>query len=62
MTEPEELIEVTAVARNGDSGGPIFAQDGTLAGVLFGFISGTTNGSHVGRVRSFLRPLLGKTQ
>jgi len=62
MTEPEELIEVTAAARNGDSGGPIFAQDGTLAGVLFGSISGTTNGSHVGRVRSFLRPLLGQMQ
>ncbi len=58
MTEPEEILEVTTAARNGDSGGPIFAQDGTLAGVLFGSISGTTNGSHSGRVRSFLRSVL----
>jgi len=61
MTEPEEILEVTTAARNGDSGGPIFAQDGTLAGVLFGSISGTTNGSHVGRVRSFLQPLIAAT-
>ena len=58
MTEPEDIIEVTTAARNGDSGGPIFAQDGTLAGVLFGSISGTTNGSHAGRVRRFLQSVL----
>ena len=61
MSEPEEILEVTTAARNGDSGGPIFAQDGTLAGVLFGSISGTTNGSHAGRVRTFLRSLLVET-
>jgi S1-C subfamily serine protease len=60
-TEPAEMIEVTTAARNGDSGGPIFSQDGALAGVLFGSISGTTNGSHVGRVRQFLRPLLAES-
>lgn len=58
MTEPNDIIEVTTAARNGDSGGPIFALDGTLAGVLFGSISGTTNGSHVGRVREFLQSVL----
>ncbi len=61
MTDPEEILEVTTAARNGDSGGPIFAQDGTLAGVLFGSIAGTTNGSHSGRVRSFLRSVLPQT-
>lgn len=58
MTEPNDIIEVTTAARNGDSGGPIFALDGTLAGVLFGSISGTTNGSHVGRVRHFLQSVV----
>lgn len=61
MTEPNDIIEVTTAARNGDSGGPIFALDGTLAGVLFGSISGTTNGSHVGRVREFLQSVLVET-
>jgi S1-C subfamily serine protease len=61
MTEPNDIIEVTTAARNGDSGGPIFALDGTLAGVLFGSISGTTNGSHVGRVRHFLQSVLIET-
>lgn len=58
MTEPAEILEITTAARNGDSGGPIFAQDGTLAGVLFGSASGTTNGSHAGRVRHFLQPVI----
>jgi S1-C subfamily serine protease len=61
MTEPNDIIEVTTAARNGDSGGPIFALDGTLAGVLFGSVSGTTNGSHVGRVRHFLQSVLVET-
>jgi len=61
MTEPEDILEITTGARSGDSGGPIFAQDGTLAGVLFGSISGTTNGSHIGRVRMFLESLIGNT-
>lgn len=58
MKEPAEILEVTTGARSGDSGGPIFAQDETLAGVLFGSISGTTNGSHNGRVKTFLKPIL----
>ena len=57
MTEPAEIIEVTTPVRSGDSGGPIFAQDGSLAGVIFGSASGTTNGSHAGRVRMFLDSL-----
>ena len=57
MTEPAEILEVTTPVRGGDSGGPIFAQDGSLAGVIFGSASGTTNGSHAGRVRRFLDSL-----
>ena len=57
MTEPAEILEVTTPVRGGDSGGPIFAQNGSLAGVIFGSASGTTNGSHAGRVRMFLDSL-----
>jgi len=54
---PFELVELTASARQGDSGGPIFNDRGELAGVLFGSASGRTTGSHSGRVRQFLAPL-----
>ena len=57
MTEPAEILEVTTPVRGGDSGGPIFAQNGSLAGVIFGSASGTTNGSHAGRVQKFLDSL-----
>jgi serine protease Do len=51
---PFEMVEVSARARQGDSGGPIFNADGQLAGVLFGSGGGTTSGSFAGRVQSFL--------
>jgi hypothetical protein len=51
---PYEMVEVSAQARQGDSGGPIFNDRGELAGVLFGAARGSTSGSHSGRVRSFL--------
>ena len=54
---PYELVEVSASARQGDSGGPIFNDRGELAGVLFGSAFGRTTGSHSGRVRQFLAPL-----
>ncbi len=54
---PFELVELTASARQGDSGGPIFNERGELAGVLFGSAFGRTTGSHSGRVRQFLAPL-----
>lgn len=57
MTEPEDILEVTTPSRSGDSGGPIFHHDGSLAGVLFGSYGGTTNGSHCVRVRKFLEPI-----
>jgi hypothetical protein len=49
------MVEVGAEARQGDSGGPIFNEQGELAGVLFGSGSGTTSGSYAGRVLNFLQ-------
>jgi hypothetical protein len=51
---PFEMVEVSAQARKGDSGGPIFNERGELAGVLFGAGWGTTSGSYAGRVHWFL--------
>ena len=51
---PFEMVELTADARNGDSGGPILNRRGELAGVLFGAGLGRTTGSYCGRVRWFL--------
>ena len=51
---PYEMVEVSVQARNGDSGGPIFNDQGELAGVLFGAARGMTSGSYAGRVRHFL--------
>jgi S1-C subfamily serine protease len=55
---PFEMVELSARARNGDSGGPIFNSRGELAGVLFGSASGRTTGSYCGRVRWFLGPIV----
>jgi hypothetical protein len=51
------MVEVAVVARQGDSGGPIFNQRGELAGVLFGSAHGTTTGSYCGRIGGFLASL-----
>lgn len=51
---PSQMVEVSAAARNGDSGGPILNARGELAGVLFGTSFGTTMGSYCGRVDRFL--------
>jgi hypothetical protein len=48
------MVELSAAARQGDSGGPIFNRRGELAGVLFGTAWGQTTGSYCGRVRWFL--------
>ena len=55
---PYEMVEVDVAARSGDSGGPILNSRGQLAGVLFGSADGSTNGSHSGRVRWFLKRVL----
>lgn len=52
--QPFEMVELSAPARQGDSGGPIFNSRGELAGVLFGTAAGQTSGSYCGRVRMFL--------
>jgi S1-C subfamily serine protease len=54
LNQPFEMVELSAAAREGDSGGPILNDRGELAGVLFGAASGQTTGSYCGRVRSFL--------
>ena len=51
---PFEMLELSASARDGDSGGPIFNVQGELAGVLFGAARGRTAGSFCGRVQKFL--------
>jgi len=53
-SHPMEMVELAASARQGDSGGPIFNNQGELAGVLFGEGHGRTAGSYCGRVRQFL--------
>jgi hypothetical protein len=55
---PFEMVELSAEARQGDSGGPIFNERGELAGVLFGASQGTTSGSYCGRVSAFLAAFL----
>ncbi len=57
---PFEMLELSAQARQGDSGGPILNQNGQLAGVLFGASWGRTAGSHCGRVRQFLASVSGE--
>ena len=52
--KPFDIVELSAGARQGDSGGPILNQYGEMAGVLFGSAKGYTSGSHAVRVRNFL--------
>jgi hypothetical protein len=52
--QPFEMIELSAPARNGDSGGPILNSRGELAGTLFGSAFGRTTGSYCGRLRWFV--------
>jgi hypothetical protein len=52
--QPFEMVELSAPARNGDSGGPILNERGELAGVLFGSAYGRTAGSYCGRLRWFI--------
>jgi S1-C subfamily serine protease len=49
-----ELIELSATARDGDSGGPILNSKGEVAGILFGTVDGTTSGCGATRLREIL--------
>jgi hypothetical protein len=49
-----EMVELSAEARQGDSGGPILNARGELTGVLLGAGHGATIGSYCGRVEIFL--------
>ena len=60
--QPFEMVELSAPARQGDSGGPILNSRGELAGVLFGTSGGSTTGSYCGRVRWFLTSVIGDFQ
>ncbi len=59
VNQPFEMVELSAGARQGDSGGPILNRQGELAGVLFGAAWGQTTGSYCGRVRWFLGSVAG---
>ena len=51
---PFEMIELSVVARNGDSGGPILNQYQELCGVLNAANDRVTVGAHVGPIRRLL--------
>jgi hypothetical protein len=53
------MVEVSAAARQGDSGGPIVNERGEMAGVLFGEGGGKTAGSDALRVAEFLAAIRG---
>ncbi len=62
VNQPFEMVELSARARQGDSGGPILNARGELAGVLFGASFSETTGSYCGRVRQFLASVAGDFQ
>ena len=58
MDAPEsDFVAMTASARSGDSGGPLFYSDGTVGAILFGSDSIGAHGAHCVRVRKFLATL-----
>jgi hypothetical protein len=52
-TQPN-LVEISGVARFGDSGGPMFNEAGQLAGVLIGTDGTVVDGTHCGIVQALL--------
>lgn len=51
---PDEQIEISNWAREGDSGGPVFNESSEVAGILFGSRDGRTWATHSGRIVRFL--------
>jgi S1-C subfamily serine protease len=56
---PNDFVAITAKARSGDSGGPLFYSDGTVCAVLFGSDNVGAHGSHCLRIRKFLSEIKG---
>ncbi len=57
-TNTYETLVLSGLARDGDSGGPVFDQEGRLVGVLWGTDGRRVVGTYCGRLRQFLRRLL----
>jgi S1-C subfamily serine protease len=54
-----DWVVIDASARSGDSGGPLFYQDGTVAAILWGSDQTGAHGTHCLRVRKFLATIKG---
>lgn len=52
-----DWIHMDAPGRSGDSGGPIFYEDGTVGAILWGTDRVGAYGAHCGRVREFLKTI-----
>ena len=55
-----ETLQLTGMAREGDSGGPVLDTRGQLVAVLWGTDGRTVVATYCGRVRLFLRRILGR--
>jgi len=53
-----ETLELSGSARDGDSGGPVFNQQGELVAVLWGTDGRMVSGTYCGRIRKFLAGIL----
>ncbi|MBN1909751.1 MAG: trypsin-like peptidase domain-containing protein, partial [Pirellulales bacterium] len=53
-----ETLELLGMARQGDSGGPVFNRHGRLVAVLWGTNGRIVGGTYCGRIRQFLAGLL----
>jgi S1-C subfamily serine protease len=54
-----DWVAISASARSGDSGGPLFYEDGTVGAVLFGSDNTGAHGTHCIRIREFLKSIKG---
>lgn len=57
--ESFETLELSGMARQGDSGGPVFNQDRELVAVLWGTNGRIVGGTYCGRIRIFLARVFG---
>ncbi len=58
-TSTYETLALSGLAREGDSGGPVFNAQGELVAVLWGTDGRSVQGTYCGRIRKFLRQVLG---